>query len=257
MAAIDGLLKMGLQHAVDEVRLKTDESPQMFSRGGKIRLSIPPTNEATLRHLLDGVLTSEVEAELRASGHSHTSYTTKDGQAFSVAFEASIGAGSPFVFEVVLRRGQASPRPQPMKPPPSANDLRPVANDLRPVANDLRPVANDLRPVANDLRPVANDFGRPLASLLRQVAGLGASDVHLLSGEPATIRVDGTLRLLDATPIDSVEALFADVLDARDQDLLATHSLDRALDMPETGRFRLHFYRVSGRLAAAVRILPA
>ena len=224
MAAVDGLLGMGLQHAADELRLKTGESPQMFSRGAKIRLSIPPTDEATLRLLLDGVLTAELEAELVANGKSATTYTAKTGDRFAVSFEKQPGAG--LSFEAIFRRGGEKPA-QP-KAPQTIQSIKPIQPINTP------------------------DTADSLTAILRQASQLGASDVHLLSGEPPTIRVDGVLRLLNDQPIVRTEDLVAGVI----PDVTTAHSIDRAFDIAKIGRFRIHLYRVSNRLAAAIRILP-
>jgi len=224
VAAVDGLLKMGVQHAVDELRLQTDEAPAMSSRGAKIRLSIPPTDEAMLRHLLDGILTAELESELRLSGKCATSYTTKTGEAFSVAFEHVARSSNGLSFLAIFRRVAAE---------------KPAA--IRPPEEPKRP-----------LRAVADK----LTDLLREAAALGASDVHLLAGDVVTVRVDGVLRTLERQ-IGRIEDLFAGVLEPAVLESLSTGaSIDHAYDLPEIGRFRLHLYRASQKVAAAIRVLP-
>jgi twitching motility protein PilT len=95
-----------------------------------------------------------------------------------------------------------------------------------------------------------------LAALLSRAVALRASDLHLLDGEPPAVRVDGAVRALAEEPPAEVSALVGSLLDdgAR-ASLGAGHAADLAFELP-SGRFRLHVYRASAGLAAALRILP-
>jgi twitching motility protein PilT len=98
--------------------------------------------------------------------------------------------------------------------------------------------------------------GEPLRRLLQQAVALGASDLHLRSGEGPLVRVNGRLLPLDEGRADSVEALLEGLLDgpAR-QRLAAGRSVDLAAWVSGAGRFRLNVYRSSEGLAVAVRVL--
>jgi twitching motility protein PilT len=90
---------------------------------------------------------------------------------------------------------------------------------------------------------------------LERAVAQGASDVHLLSGERPTLRIDGRLQPPAGAAVN-VEELFADRL-AGDAGaaLAAGRSADLGFDVPGVGRFRANLYHVAGRLAAAVRVL--
>jgi twitching motility protein PilT len=94
-------------------------------------------------------------------------------------------------------------------------------------------------------------------ALLDHAAALGASDVHLLTGEPPALRVDGQLTPLSGAPPTDVEAVLAGCLSPSARRRLAEgSSADLALSVDGGRRFRLNVYRASGGLAAAARVLP-
>ena len=92
-------------------------------------------------------------------------------------------------------------------------------------------------------------------TLLEQAAELGASDVHLLSGDLSPFD-RGTYRS-SIPPIYPGRGSFANTIE-RTQNWEAgpMPSIDRAFDVPGLGRLRVNLYRVSDWLAAAIRVLP-
>ncbi len=94
-----------------------------------------------------------------------------------------------------------------------------------------------------------------LGVLLDYAAELGASDLHLATGEPAVLRTDGQLKPLGAN-VQDVEALLGPVLDDADRAELARGgSVDHAVRTPGGNRFRGNVYRCDRGLAAAFRVL--
>ena len=57
MARIDSLLAIVVQQGANELRVGTDREPKMLAHGAVKRLSMPETNEETLRELLGDLLT--------------------------------------------------------------------------------------------------------------------------------------------------------------------------------------------------------
>src|SRR5882672_12100914 len=100
MAGVDSLLRMLSQYNADELRLGTDEAPRMLQRGSPVRLSIPPTNDMMLRHLVEGILTREREAELMNEGRVDAPYKAENGDSFVVSFARSASG-----FTAQFRRG--------------------------------------------------------------------------------------------------------------------------------------------------------
>src|SRR5262249_40395415 len=160
MAGIDSLLRMLTSSNADELRVGTDMEPRMLSRGTPLRLSIPAIDEATLRHLLDGVLTPEREQVLRDKGLVELVYTSG-----SEPFQATFKKGPPL--EASFRRGGG---PAQKKPDPVP---APVAAPRTPSRQPPREGA--------------------LRDLLALALERRASDLHLCAGEPPTLRIDGRL----------------------------------------------------------------
>ena len=94
---------------------------------------------------------------------------------------------------------------------------------------------------------------------LRLMAARNGSDLLLVAGAPASVRIDGRVEPLAEGPLDGVEIEDA-VVPAlppharrlyRDQQIA-----DAAFRLAGVGRFRINLHRERGRAAAAVRLLP-
>ena len=99
-----------------------------------------------------------------------------------------------------------------------------------------------------------------LDAWLRELVARRASDLLLVAGAPAAIRVDGRVVPLGGAPLDgpSIEAAVLDALPAH----AATHYRDGGIAdasyrLINAGRFRINLHRERGRAAAAIRALPA
>jgi twitching motility protein PilT len=251
MAGVDSLLRMLAQYGADELRLGTDEAPRMLQRGAPVRLSIPPTSDEMLRHLVAPLLTDEHEAQLRDAGKAETSYAFEGREQFAVAF-ARRGAGG---FNVVFRRTGAAPATKAATPSPPANAPPPPPTPASPPSLEVvRPPA-PMHPAPMQPAPMHPAPESALSALLERAVSFGASDLHLCTGEPPSLRIDGRLRLATELPAVSVEELFAGPLADVGDVLASGRSADIALDVPTIGRFRVNLYRAGERLAAAVRVL--
>jgi twitching motility protein PilT len=106
--------------------------------------------------------------------------------------------------------------------------------------------------------PSTGDLAR-IERWLQVLASHGGSDLLLVAGAPASIRVDGRVQPLAEGPLDG-----ADIEDAvlpalppharriyRD-----AHIVDASVRLSGVGRFRINLHRERGRAAAAVRLLP-
>jgi twitching motility protein PilT len=104
--------------------------------------------------------------------------------------------------------------------------------------------------------PEAERLGRWLAELHDR----GGSDLLLVAGAPASIRVDGAVAALPGEPLSGEEIEDA-VLPALSPMLRARfrqgESADGSYKVRGLGRFRINLHRERGRAAAAVRALPA
>jgi twitching motility protein PilT len=244
MAGVDSLLRMLDQYSADELRLGTDQPPRMLQRGAPVRLSIPPTSDDMLRHLVGALLTPEHEQTLRTVGRVELRHAAElSGAQFAVTFERR-GDGEPLAFDVVFRRAQ--------RPVPSAPTSVPTA--VPTATNAVAPAPAALATAATAARlslPAA------LAALLDRAVALGASDVHLLAGQPPTVRVDGQLRPLPGFGAVAAEVIAECLAPDERAAVDGGRSVDAALTLDVANRFRFNVYRASDRLAAAIRVLPA
>ncbi|HZS35985.1 MAG TPA: PilT/PilU family type 4a pilus ATPase [Polyangia bacterium] len=294
MAGIDGILSIAVQHAADELRLATDQPPRIFKKGAPIRLSIPETSDETLRYLLGGLLTGEREAALETGGRVELPYSAGDGTAYHVTLSlrgrvleavfqrgpraarpsaatsaaatsapstsapstsaANAGATSASALGASTPNASAS---KAIAPNTSAQNANAASASASHAANEISADAISSGAVSSSAGGASETPSAELHALLARAITLRASDVHLLDGEPPSLRVDGRLRALaDLEPAD-VARLLAPSLGAAERAALdAGRSLDLALSADGLGRFRLNVYRAQGRLAAALRVLP-
>lgn len=93
-----------------------------------------------------------------------------------------------------------------------------------------------------------------IATLIKQAAAAGASDLHLAFGLPPKVRLDGEVRTLEGFP-----ALTDELCESLAQELLGTAmplSGERDLALTLEGRrIRANLYRQSGHVSCAVRLL--
>ena len=98
-----------------------------------------------------------------------------------------------------------------------------------------------------------------LYDLLEQMIEKGASDLHISTGSPPRIRVDGKLMAIHAEPLNPPEtkALCYSVLtDTQKQKFEEQKELDLSYGVPGLGRFRVNIYLQRGSVGTAVRALP-
>jgi twitching motility protein PilT len=246
MARVDSLLSILAQQGANELRLGTDKEPKLLAFGAAKRLSIPMTPEDTLRELLGEILSPEREEALKTQGRTEMSYEAAGIGVFQVKLSARPGG-----FDAVFLREARRPAPAPAAPiaaPAPAVAPAPLPAPVHGAPVVLAPVAALESPVLGPPPPEE----APTAALQRLLAAafaLRASDLHLTDGQPPLVRVDGALRRLADEAID----LAATVGPA----LLHGFSGDAGIDVPGTGRARLHVFRTSEGLAAAVRLLPS
>ena len=99
-----------------------------------------------------------------------------------------------------------------------------------------------------------------VTALLTLAVQSGASDVHLSSGAPPMIRLDGAMKRLDHSPLSQAEvhALVYDIMDAGQQKVFEESlELDFSFDMGEVGRFRVNVFMQQRGEGAVFRTIPA
>lgn len=95
-------------------------------------------------------------------------------------------------------------------------------------------------------------------TLLAEAQRCGASDLHLGTGTPPTVRVQGGLYTLSPTPLDQecTSAMCWSLLSPDQQQSFFAHgAYDLALTLADGARCRVHLFRRCGTTAAAIRLL--
>ena len=99
-----------------------------------------------------------------------------------------------------------------------------------------------------------------IKQLLQQTIDSGASDLHLLTGVPPTLRIDGILTPLSNFGVMTKDAVLELVTQSVTSEQLNKISVDKELDFSlafsEKARFRGNIYTQKGTLAASFRRIP-
>ena len=100
----------------------------------------------------------------------------------------------------------------------------------------------------------------PIPELLEIVVDRGASDLHLTTGTPPAVRLNGVLhRLENYEPLepDQLQRMIYSILTQRQRERLEQDlELDVSYALPGKGRFRVNVYFQRDALGAAFRMIP-
>ncbi len=99
-----------------------------------------------------------------------------------------------------------------------------------------------------------------LDELLRTVVEKRGSDLHLASGVPPVIRVDGQLLATNYEPLTDFEVqrmIYAVLTDEQIRAFETEMELDCSYSLKNVSRFRVNVYRDRGACAAALRVIPS
>jgi twitching motility protein PilT len=100
----------------------------------------------------------------------------------------------------------------------------------------------------------------PVAELLELVLDRGASDLHVTSGSPPVVRINGVLRRLENYPRmepDQLQRMIYGILTQKQRERLEQDlELDLSYSLPGKGRFRVNVYFQRDALGAAFRMIP-
>ncbi|MBP7866184.1 MAG: type IV pilus twitching motility protein PilT [Acidobacteria bacterium] len=98
-----------------------------------------------------------------------------------------------------------------------------------------------------------------LPELLRKLKELQGSDLHLTTGTPPQVRIDGSLRPLDLPPLTAAETkrlAYSVLTDAQKHRLEENLELDFSFGVKDVSRFRGNIFYQRGAIAAVFRIIP-
>ncbi len=98
-----------------------------------------------------------------------------------------------------------------------------------------------------------------LYQLLQTMIEKGASDLHLTTGTPPQIRVDGALAPLNLPPLPPAETkqlIYSVLTDAQKHKFEEENELDFSFGLKGLSRFRANVFMQRGAVAAALRTIP-
>lgn len=98
-----------------------------------------------------------------------------------------------------------------------------------------------------------------LIELLTLALNRQASDLHLSTGSPPIIRIDGYLQSLDKPILKEkhIQEMLLSIMHERQRQMLTQNDeFDFAYELPLIARFRIHVFRHRGGIASAFRVLP-
>jgi twitching motility protein PilT len=98
-----------------------------------------------------------------------------------------------------------------------------------------------------------------LHQLLKAMIEKGASDLHLTTGSPPQLRIDGKLTPLKVPPLtaqDTKQACYSVLTDAQKHRFEEHNELDLSFGVKGLARFRANLFVQRGAVAAAFRVIP-
>src|SRR5688572_10454920 len=101
-----------------------------------------------------------------------------------------------------------------------------------------------------------------LDGYLTRMKELGASDLHLMAGAPAKVRIHGELEILPGQgetllTQNFLESLLLEIINPSQKELfLRTHDLDFAYGLEGVARFRCNYCFQKSGIGAVFRVIP-
>src|SRR3990170_2930960 len=98
-----------------------------------------------------------------------------------------------------------------------------------------------------------------LYQLLQTMIEKGASDLHITTGSPPQLRVDGKLMQLNLPPLAAAETkqlCYSILTDAQKHKFEENNELDLSFGLKGLSRFRCNIFMQRGAVAAAIRTIP-
>ncbi len=238
MSQVNALLGVLQSNGGDELILAAGAAPTFLDHGSPIKLFLRPLSAPRHRALLDELLDDAGWSTLQEARRHVMAHDAAERGTYMVYIDGAEGHRVRFKADA----SASDDPPTPTVVPPPAQ----VADSAAPAPPRSQPEPT----VAHD--PQASP---ELQQLLAYAAERGASDLHLATDEPATLRVDGRLSPLGDT-VHQPDVLLAGVVTEADRDALALgQTVDRAVETPDGRRFRMNVYRHTRGTAAAFRVL--
>lgn len=141
---------------------------------------------------------------------------------------------------------------------PAAEATTPPEASEATVSPDAAEPAADAAPVEATSTPLSTDV--TIEALLEECVNHEASDLHLQSGLPPILRIDGVLRPITTYPVLDEklvqDLIFATLDEDQQKILLKDKEFDYSFAFGDLGRFRVNAFQQMGNFAAAFRLIP-
>lgn len=98
-----------------------------------------------------------------------------------------------------------------------------------------------------------------IRELLKAMVDMGASDLHITSGAPPQVRIDGEVKALQHPPFqsqDTKQLCYSILTDAQKRKFEEENELDLSFGVKGLARFRGNVYLQRGAVAGAFRMIP-
>src|SRR5215472_1483581 len=98
-----------------------------------------------------------------------------------------------------------------------------------------------------------------LHQLLKAMVEKGASDLHITTGSPPQLRIDGSLvplKTAPLTPVETKQLCYSILADAQKHKFEEENELDLSFGVKDLARFRANVFMQRGSVAAAFRTIP-
>ena len=98
-----------------------------------------------------------------------------------------------------------------------------------------------------------------LHQLLKTMIDQGASDLHITTGSPPQLRIDGNLvplRVPPLTPVETKQLSYSILTDAQKVRFEEDLELDLSFGVKNLARFRANIFMQRGAVAGAFRVIP-
>src|SRR5690349_10000271 len=98
-----------------------------------------------------------------------------------------------------------------------------------------------------------------LHQLLKAMIEKGASDLHVTTGSPPQLRIDGNLvplKVPPLTPVDTKQLCYSILTDAQKHKFEEENELDLSFGVKSLARFRSNLFMQRGAVAATFRTIP-
>lgn len=241
---IDGLLRVLIELGGDRLNLHTDADPVAFQGERKLRLTLPPTSNATLQTLCGSMAVAHSTSG--SSAPTTFIYNCKSIGKFVIDIEGSFAPDE--VARLHIRRLPVESVMNAVGPAAVAQNAVGPAT----VAQNAVPSPAPAAVVAPSTQPGDWTRNHALVTLLRQALDEQATDLHLTDGQTAIVRRGGRL--------SAVGRVFEGVASLLDQgqrnEVERGHAVDLALTFESRARLRINAFKAESGLCAAIRFLP-